>query len=134
MTEESKPPAPDEGKPRSTTSYILLGAAFIAVLIIAIVAMLLITGGDVSETKAPTSLSAVATEGKTLFIDSGCNSCHPSEGRAGGVGPRLSTTNISDDSIRNTVRKGKGGMPSNPKLSDDQLNKLVTYIRALKPA
>jgi cytochrome c550 len=137
MSQENKPIAPatpttETG--RSLNSYIVLGAAFVVVLVVAIVAMLIITGGDVAETKAPASLSADATAGKALFLQSNCGSCHPSEGRAGGIGPRLSTTNISDDSIRNTIRKGKGGMPANPQLSQDQLDKIVAYIRALKPS
>lgn len=138
MTQESKPPTPASASgattSRSMTSNLLLGAAFVGVLIIAVVAMLVITGGDVSETKAPATLSDAATQGKALFLQTNCVSCHPSEGRAGGIGPRLSTTNISDDSIRNSIRKGRGAMPANPQLSTDQLDKLVAYIRALKPA
>jgi mono/diheme cytochrome c family protein len=137
MSEEPKsspvPPAGGE-PPKTTSSYLLLGGAFVVILILAIVVMLFLTGGDVAETKAPTTLSATAAEGKTLFQQAACYTCHPSEGRAGGIGPRLSTTNISDDTIRNTIRKGRGSMPANPQLTDDQINKIIAYIRALKPA
>ncbi len=120
--------------PEKGTPYFLVGAAVVGLFLVAIVAMLFITRGDVVETPAPPQLSTAATEGKALFIQNTCGNCHPSEGRAGGFGPRLSTTNFSDDSIRKAIRKGRGAMPAYSKLPDDQLENLVIYIRAIKPA
>jgi len=136
MSEEIKNPIiPGSGneKAKSSSSYIWLGLAAVGFLLLVIVAMLVVTGGDVAETKAPTALVGNAAEGRTLYLQSNCNGCHPAEGRAGGVGPRLSTTGLSDESIRSVVRKGKGVMPANSQLTDEQLNKLVSYIRAIKP-
>ncbi len=127
------PLSTEEPAPRTGPNYTLFGFGAVAFLLLAIVAMLVITAGDVSETPAPASLSQIATEGKTLFLNNDCNNCHPKEGRAGGTGPRLSTTGVSDDTIRNTIRRGKGAMPSNSLLTDEQLNKVVAYIRAIKP-
>ena len=127
-------PLIEADKPTLTNAnYMLLGLGAVAFLILIIVAMVVITGGDVSETPAPASLSQTAAEGKTLFLSNNCVNCHPTEGRAGGTGPRLSTTGLSDDSIRNTVRRGKGGMPSNNRLSDGEVNNIIAYIRAIKP-
>ncbi len=122
-----------EGEPRSGSNFMLLGFGFVAILILAVVAMLVITSGDVAETPAPASLSQTAAEGKTLFINSNCNSCHPAEGRAGGTGPRLSTTGLGDANITSTIKRGKGAMPAYSRLSDDQIGKIITYIRAINP-
>ncbi len=121
---EAEPPAPN---------FMLFGFGAVLVLVLAVVAMLLITSGDVTETPAPAALSSQATEGKQLFLASNCASCHPAEGRAGGTGPRLSTINIGDGSIKNIIQRGKGAMPSNGKLTNEQLDQLVAYIRAIKP-
>ncbi len=143
MSQEPRPPTSPTEKPASlpeqtagtpTTNYLWLGVGAVAFLILIVVAMVVITGGDVKETPAPTSLRPTAQTGKALFIATNCNNCHPAEGRAGGTGPRLSTTGLSDDSIRNTIRKGKGVMPANSNLTADELNTLVAYLRAIKPA
>jgi cytochrome c550 len=118
----------------SGVSPVLFGLAFGGILLAAILVMLLITAGDTKETPAPASLSAVAQEGKTLYITTGnCNTCHPGEGRKAGIGPRLSTGNISDDNIRKFIRNGKGAMPANSILSEDDITKIIAYLRAIKP-
>jgi mono/diheme cytochrome c family protein len=122
--------------PTNNNSGLWFGIGAVVVLIAAVIVMLIITSGDVSTTAAPASLSSDAQAGKTIFLSDAarCSSCHPSEGRAGGLGPRLSTINDTDDSIRRYIRSGTGAMPANSVLSDDQVNKLITYIHALKPA
>lgn len=120
--------------PETQPPYLLLGLLVVAVVVVAIVVMLIITGGDISETAVPMVLSPSAIEGKTLYLQNNCNTCHPAEGRAGGVGPRLSTTSLGDDAIRTTIGKGRAAMPAYPQYSDAQLNQLIAYIRALKPA
>jgi len=115
-------------------SPVLFGLAFGGVLLVAILIMLLLTAGDTKETPAPASLSTVAQEGKTLYISTGnCNTCHPGEGRKAGIGPRLSTNGINDTNIRNTIRKGKGAMPANSVLSEDDITKIIAYLHAIKP-
>lgn len=127
-------PAQEEtSQPSGGSKYMLLGVGFVAMLVLAVVAMLVITSGDVAETPPPATLSAEATEGKTLFINNNCGSCHPVDGRAGGTGPRLSTTGRGDVAIKNVIRRGKGAMPGNSRLSDTDLDKMVIYLRAIKP-
>ena len=123
---------PEEVPARSNSNFIFFGFAAVVVILLAVVVMLVITMGDVSETPAPATLSQTAQEGKQLFLQNDCNNCHPKEGRAGGTGPRLSTTGVSDDTIRNTIKRGKGGMPPR-NLTDDQITKVIAYIRAIKP-
>ncbi|MEI6047084.1 MAG: hypothetical protein WCS37_22305, partial [Chloroflexota bacterium] len=91
MSEETKRASLVQPKERSLKNilpYLLLGGTFVIVLILVTIAMLLVTGHEVAETKAPTSLEGLAAEGKALYLQLGCSSCHPSEGRAGGFGPR----------------------------------------------
>lgn len=114
-----------------TIAFVIMGGL---VVIAAIIVMLIITGGDISETPAPTTLSAEAQAGKTLYLTVSCQTCHPAEGRKGGIGPRLSTTGLGDQNIKNIIRRGKGGMPANTWLSDAEIDSIIGYIRALKPA
>jgi mono/diheme cytochrome c family protein len=114
-----------------TIAFVIMGGL---VIIAAIVAMLIITGGDISETPAPTTLSAEAQVGKALYLTAACQTCHPAEGRKAGIGPRLSTTGLGDQTIKNIIRRGKGGMPANTWLSDAEIDSIIGYIRALKPA
>lgn len=64
-----------------------------------------------------------------------CGWCHNDGGRAAGKGPQLMDTKRSDDFIRNRIRNGKmGAMPAfGAQFSDADLNKIIAYIRALKP-
>ncbi len=130
---ELNPPTPGEAKNGNVNIWFAVAA--VVILIAAVVVMLIITGNDVTPTAAPATLSTEAQEGKTLFVGvvANCNKCHFQEGRAGGVGPRLSTTGVSDEAIRRVVRNGTGGMPANKNLSDTQLNKIIVYIHAIKP-
>jgi mono/diheme cytochrome c family protein len=130
---KAEPNLPSEEVPaRSNSNFVFFGFAGVVFVLLAVVVMLVITMGDVSETPAPATLSQTAQEGKQLFLQYDCNNCHPKEGRAGGTGPRLSTTGVSDDTIRNTIKRGKGGMPPR-NLTDDQITKVIAYIRAIKP-
>ncbi len=123
----------ENNAPKSTVPYGLVGVLVLAVVFAFVVIMLVVTRNDVTETAAPADLPPVAVQGINVFNQNNCNSCHPSQGRAGGVGPRLSTTNLGDETIKNIVRKGRGSMPPYPQISDEQLNQLITYIRAIKP-
>jgi mono/diheme cytochrome c family protein len=114
-------------------SPVLFGLAFLGVLLAAVVAMLLLTAADTKETPAPATLDSIAAQGKALFIGTGnCNTCHPAEGRKAGIGPRLSTIGLSEDNIRSYIRKGKGSMPANTIISDDDITKILVYLRAIK--
>jgi mono/diheme cytochrome c family protein len=131
-TEEKGPiEAAVAGGGSNGTFFFVIGGLF--VLVAAVVTMFIITSGDISETAAPAALSAEASAGKQLFISANCVACHPAEGRAGGVGPRLSTTGLGDATIKNIIRRGKGGMPGNNRLTDEEIDKMISYIRALKP-
>jgi mono/diheme cytochrome c family protein len=118
---------------KSRPNYMLLGFGAVVVLIAIVVAVVVVTGEGAAETPAPATLSQTAAEGKALFLANNCINCHPSEGRAGGTGPRLSTTGKSDQEIINLVRRGRGSMPANTRLTDAELSKVIAYIRAIKP-
>lgn len=64
-----------------------------------------------------------------------CSNCHASDLSGGNVGPPLGSGSNSaqqpDEFLRVTIRDGRGRMPSfSSSLDDDQLNRLVLYIRA----
>jgi mono/diheme cytochrome c family protein len=121
---------PAKGRP----NYMLLGFGAVIVLIALVVGVVVVTGAGAPETPAPATLSQTAAEGKALFLANNCTNCHLAEGRAGGgTGPRLSTTGKSDQEIINLVRRGRGSMPANTRLTDAELSKVIAYIRAIKP-
>ena len=64
-----------------------------------------------------------------------CGYCHANGGRAAGKGPQLMNTARSDDFIRNRIKNGKeGAMPAFGKtFSDADIDRIIAYIRALKP-
>ena len=81
-------------------------------------------------------------DAKTTF-DAQCAKCHGKDGRAHTTRGRLShardLTNagwqneVSDERLFNSINKGKGKMPAyGKKLSDDQIDELVRYVRQLK--
>ena len=82
-------------------------------------------------------------DAKTIF-DAQCAKCHGKDGRAHTTRGRLShardLTNagwqneVSDERLFNSINKGKGkNMPAyGKKLSEDQIDELVRYVRQLK--
>ncbi len=75
------------------------------------------------------ALSADPVErGQQLFVEKGCASCHGIEGRNGVVGPPIVGTSV--DKLRETVRKGPGGMFqfSPTALTEDDLAAIAAYL------
>jgi cytochrome c oxidase cbb3-type subunit 3 len=77
------------------------------------------------------------TEGRQLFVRFNCSGCHG--GRAGGgMGPSLRDVDWiygnRDGQLYSSIAEGRAhGMPSwQPRMSADQIWKLVTYIKALR--
>lgn len=71
--------------------------------------------------------------GEQIFIRS-CNTCHPSA--KAGMGPSLEAMNAKfpeDLALKQFIRKGKGMMPgqSVERINNDELDNLITYLRAL---
>lgn len=64
-----------------------------------------------------------------------CGFCHSDGGRSAGRGPQLMNSPHDDDFIRNRIKNGKSGaMPAfGAAFSDDQIDQIIKYIRALKP-
>lgn len=86
--------------------------------------------------------SPMPGDAKTTF-DAQCAKCHGKDGRAHTARGRLShardMTNaswqneVSDERLFNSINKGKGKMPAyGKKLSEDQIDALVRYVRQLK--
>jgi cytochrome c oxidase cbb3-type subunit III len=76
-------------------------------------------------------------EGRQLFVKFNCSGCHG--GRAGGgMGPSLRDVDWiygnSDAQLFSTIAEGRAhGMPSwGPRLTTEQIWKLVTYIKSLR--
>jgi mono/diheme cytochrome c family protein len=110
----------------------LLAAAF-AVLFIA----------QATETQARVNVAAPMSGDAKATFDSKCASCHSRDGRAKSLHAKhvhardLTDAawqgNVSDERLFNSISNGKGKMPDfKKKLSEDQIDALVRYVRQLK--
>ena len=110
-------------------------------LLAAIFAVLFIAQATKTEGRANVS-SPVPGDAKATF-DSKCASCHGKDGRAKSLHAKhvhardLTDAawqgNVSDERLFNSISNGKGKMPDfKRKLSEDQIDALVRYVRQLK--
>ena len=71
------------------------------------------------------------TTGPALYARH-CGACHGTD-LSGNVGPALGpdseATTASDASYRSAIREGVGDMPANRRLSEEQIDKIIVYIR-----
>ncbi len=67
-------------------------------------------------------------DGRALFFQYGCTSCHGFQGQGGTLGADLDEASPSE--IRREVRKGPEGMPAyvSSFLSDDDLEKIIAFL------
>lgn len=77
-------------------------------------------------------LEGDAAAGGTLFTSSGCSNdaCHGADGMSGMASPALNTSvpNADDAQIVSTLLNGKGSMPPQSSLADQQLADLLAYV------
>lgn len=86
--------------------------------------------------------AAAATAGEMVFSNNGCAACHVNPGTGeqqdalGNAAGNLTTTSTSDpdQEIFDTIRNGRGAMTAynDATINDDDLWRVVTYIRTLK--
>jgi len=72
-----------------------------------------------------------ATDGKTIFTQAGCTSCHTlaDAGSTGTVGPNLDQAKPSHDLVVTRVTNGKGQMPPfKDKLTKAQIEAVAKYV------
>lgn len=93
------------------------------------------TGGEsggADRSAAILALDGDAAAGATLFTSSGCSNdaCHGANGISGMANPPLNTSVMASDDpqIVNTFLNGKGGMPPQSSLGDQELADLLAYV------
>lgn len=81
----------------------------------------------------PVTLDARAERGRAVFMTN-CHQCHP--GGEAGLGPALNDKPLPEFLKKFQVRHGLGTMPSfsEAKISDEQLDDLMEYLKALRRA
>lgn len=70
-------------------------------------------------------------DGKQIFTDAGCDSCHAlaAAGSNGGSGPDLNDIKLTADEVARQVSRGGGGMPSfSGDLSDQQIQAVSQFV------
>ncbi|MFQ5554629.1 MAG: c-type cytochrome [Acidimicrobiia bacterium] len=73
--------------------------------------------------------------GEELYERS-CSGCHQGNGSGFGnippIGPGSNAVGLADEQISGVIRAGAGVMPSFGRLSDEQVDSLVDYVRELQ--
>lgn len=83
------------------------------------------------------AVPAVAEDAAALY-KSKCQMCHGPDGKGSAAGQKMgakpfSEVKASDKELVEITKNGKGKMPAyKDKLTDDQINDLVKYVRTLK--
>lgn len=87
------------------------------------------------------AVATPAPDAASLF-NSQCAKCHGRDGRAKTTRGRQTHTrdlttaewqdDVSDERLFNSISRGKGKMPAFKKLSDAQIDSLVSYVRRLR--
>jgi cytochrome c551 len=81
-------------------------------------------GDDASEGK-----DTASSDGQKLF-EQKCSSCHGVD-LAGGVGPKLQGTSLSQEEIENIIINGQGGMPKGL-LEGEDVSKVAEWVKSQK--
>jgi len=76
--------------------------------------------------------AAGGVSGAEVYKTVGCSGCHGNAGE-GLIGPALNQEALPVDEVATVVRNGKGAMPpfTTEKISDEELQALVTFVHAL---
>ena len=70
--------------------------------------------------------------GRDLYNKS-CQGCHGEDGlRATQIGAGSPSVELTDEQLRGAIAVGPGSMPGFPRLSREQLDSLVTFVRELQ--
>lgn len=80
-----------------------------------------------------TATGADPGDGKQIFSDAGCASCHTlsAAGANGNGGPNLDDIKASADEVAEQVANGGGGMPSfSGDLTDQQIQAVAKFVAA----
>lgn len=101
--------------------------------------MLLLTLGALvlAVTKPPFLSSAPPVQGENdpsaVYFKHNCNTCHGQDGNAGFQGAKpLSESTLSDEEIGDRIRNGKGVMPANAVVTDEELGQLIDFVKSLR--
>jgi mono/diheme cytochrome c family protein len=87
--------------------------------------------GGMGGPPAASTSAGGAPSGRELFLASGCGACHALDaaGTSGGVGPDLDDAMPGYDTVRSTVRRGKGAMPAYAdRLTTTQIDAIARFV------
>lgn len=114
-----------------------------SLVIAAIVAAFAIVFGSVLIRSATANTATAEPFDAASVYNSKCAKCHGRDGRSKTTRGRLTHSrdltkgdwqdDVSDERIYNSISNGKGKMPAfKKKLSDNDINSLVSYVRSFK--
>jgi mono/diheme cytochrome c family protein len=88
-----------------------------------------------SSTRPDVAPTGDAANGKRMFANHGCDSCHGTEGQ-GAVGPRIGPPSTPLSAFTSFVRQPTGQMPSfkSQDISDSDLRDIYTFLKSVAPS
>lgn len=94
-------------------------------------------GNDANATANPfAGQPDAAKQGRQIFLQTGCYNCHGLEAKGGGIAPDLTASKLDPQQMFRTIHDGRPGtlMPSwGKELDSDEIWKVITYLRSLRP-
>ena len=105
---------------------------FLSVVILTLVTLIAAACGGGGGGAAAPSTQGDATAGAKAWATAPCVACHGANAE-GGAGPRLAGTSLPFDTVKNTVRNGRGGgMPkfSTDQISDQSLTDIYAWLKS----
>jgi cytochrome c6 len=124
-------------KPLDTADRVLAALMWLAAIFVVIVLFAgpSLIGADKKNAAYPATKTApeskAAVDGKQVFDDAGCASCHTlaSADASGSVGPNLDDAKPSVERVSEIVKNGSGAMPSfSDDLSDQEIAALADFV------
>ena len=109
---------------------IIIFTAFMVVAFIVIVGYLLMSNpfGAASSATASAQQGMGDQQAMILYLHN-CASCHGTSGNGLNGNPSLINNNLSEAQIADIIHNGRGKMPGLPKLTEEQIQKLASFVK-----
>ncbi len=109
---------------------IVIFTAFMVVALIVIIGYLIMSNpfGAVSSAAASEQHGMGDQQAMILYLHN-CASCHGTSGDGLNGNPSLINNNLNEAQIADIIHNGKGKMPGLPKLTEEQVRKLASFVK-----
>ncbi len=108
---------------------IIIFTAFMVVALVVIVGYLTMSNPFGAVSSATASDQSMGDQQAMILYLHNCASCHGTSGDGLNGNPSLINNNLSEAQIADIIHNGKGKMPGLPKLTEEQVRKLASFVK-----